>query len=154
LKGVLKGPLLLAAIGVVLRVILERVGAPHMVSAFISIAVLHTLLAPLYFAVRIGRSGIPSPYFTQVKLVAIFVVLARAMIIPTYWLARIYGWNEPRFAGLSPDESNAIIGFVAIPFLTAGFWIAGSIVFGGALGMIVIAIMRGRRGNTPNKNAV
>ncbi len=64
------------------------------------------------------------------------------MILPTYWLARILNWREPRFAGL--DTPNPFLGFIALPFVTAAFWIGASIVIGGAIGAITLASVRSR----------
>jgi hypothetical protein len=142
LKGILKWPLIVAAAVTVIRVVLERAGAPYPIPSLFSVVMLHTLLAPVYFAVRIGRSNIAKPYSTQIKLVALYVVLARAMILPTYWLARIYHWPEGRFAGLWGPNVSAFFGFVTLPMLTAAFWIVASICFGSVLGMILIAVLR------------
>lgn len=145
MKGILKWPLIVAAVVVVLRVISERAGAPAIVSSMLSAVALHTFLAPLYFAVQVGLSGAPHPYGMLMKLIGIYVVLTRAMILPTYWLARIFQWPESRFAGLSGPGSSPFVGFIAIPFLTAGFWIVASLIVGGLVGSITLAIVRRSR---------
>jgi len=144
LKGILNLPLIVGAIVVVARVITERLGAPQLVNDALSAAALHTVLAPLYFAVLIARSGEHRPYGTLFKLITIYVVAVRAMIIPVYWLARIYEWPEPRFFGLWGPDVSPLVGFIVVPFLTAASWIVGSLVVGGAIGCITIAIMRSR----------
>jgi len=140
LKGLLKGPLILGAIVIVARVISERLGAPHMFSASLSAVWLHTLLVPIYFAVRIGRSSVLRPYMVQFKSVLLYVVAMRAMVLVPYWMARIYGWEEPRFVGLS--SPSPLIGYVAIPVLTGVFWILASMVCGTGVGVAIIAILR------------
>jgi glycopeptide antibiotics resistance protein len=140
MKGILKWPLILAAVVVVLRVIVEQSGAPDSVSNVISVVALHLVIVPLYFAIRIGRSAISNPYLTQLKLVVLYVVIARAMVLPTYWLARIYDWPQPRFFGLS--DATPFNGYITIPVGTAVVWIVFSTIFGTALGWIVIAIIR------------
>ena len=145
LKGILKWPLIVAAAVVVLRVVVERAGAPAVVSNMLSVAALHTLLGPLYFAVQTGLSSVQSPYRLLIKLTGIYAVLTRAMIIPTYWLARIFEWPESRFAGLAGPDVTPFVGFIALPFLTAAFWIVISLVVGGAIGTVVLAIVRRRR---------
>jgi hypothetical protein len=142
LRGILKWPLIIAAMIVVLRVVVERAGAPVTVSNMLSVVALHLLIGPLYFAIRIGRSRVERPYWMLIKLVAIYVVLTRSMIILTYWLARIFEWQEPRFGGLFGPGVTPFTGFIAIPFLTAGMWIAASLVVGGAIGTIVVAVLR------------
>ena len=138
----LKWPLIVAAAAVILRVISERAGAPGIVSSLISVAALTTVLAPLYFAIQIHRVDKPRPYLTLMKLVFIYVVCARAMVLPTYWAARIFNWEASRFAGV--DSPNPLIGFVALPLLTAAFWIGASMVIGGAVGAATLAFVRSR----------
>jgi hypothetical protein len=126
-----------AAIIIVLRVVVERAGAPEKVSNLFSAVVLHLLIAPLYFSIRIGMSATPRPYLAQLKLVTLFVLLTRAMVIPTYWLAHILGWRQQRFGGLGADTSPATA-YILIPFATAGFWILASVIVGTTLGSVVI----------------
>jgi hypothetical protein len=140
LKELLKLPLIVAAVFVVLRVIMERAGAPGFVNSALSVVVLHTFLGPLYFAILIGRSGKPHPYRTLFSAIFLYVIFTRAMILPTYWLARILRWPESRFAGLA--DSSPFVGFIGIPFGTAALWIVFSLVIGGAIGTVVVTIVR------------
>jgi hypothetical protein len=142
MKGILKWPLIVAAVVVVLRVVVEQSGAPDSVSNLISVVALHLVIAPLYFAIRIAKSGLPNPYITQVKLVVLYVVLTRAMVLPTYWLGRIYEWPQPRFNGLYGPDVSPLTGFVIVPFATGAIWIVLSTIVGSALGAIVIAVTR------------
>jgi len=149
LKGILKWPLVIAAVVLVLRVINERAGGPPLLSSALSVVVLHTLLAPIYFAIRIAGSSAERPYKALLKLILTYVVWTRAMLIPVYWLARIFEWPEPRFYGLWGADVNAFVGFIGVPFVTALFWIVISVVVGGAIGAGVLAMMRpGDRGQT------
>jgi hypothetical protein len=151
MKDMLKWPLIIAAIVTILRVIVERAGVPDSVSNVFSVVALHLLIAPLYFAIRIGLSSPPRPYVMQIKLVASYVILTRAMIIPTYWLAYILGWHQRRFGGLSPDTAP-FTAYITIPFATAAMWIVASVIIGGAFGCIVIALMsRVYDGATPKE---
>ena len=142
--AILKWPLIIAAIVVVLRVVVEQAGAPNAVANLFSIVALHFLIGPVYFAIRIAKAGMPRPYAMLFKLIAIYVVLTRAMVLPTYWLARIYEWPQPRFAGLSGPDVPFFVGFIAIPFITAAFWIVASLVFGGIVGSIILQIYQRR----------
>jgi hypothetical protein len=142
MTGILKWPLIVAAVVVVSRVVMERAGAPGFVSNMLSIAALTTVLAPLYFGIQIALAKKPRPYLKLVQCVFIYAVCARAMVLPTYWLARIFRWPEPRFGGLA--DSAPIQGFITLPFLTAAFWIAASMVSGCIIGFIALAIVRGR----------
>jgi hypothetical protein len=64
------------------------------------------------------------------------------MLLPVYWLARIYEWPQPRFDGLYGPDVSPFVGFVVVPLLTAAFWIVASTVVGGGLGSLIIALMR------------
>ncbi len=146
LKGILKWPLIVTAIVVVLRVIVERAGAPPAVSNMLSVAALTTVLGPLYFALQIGLARKPHPYSMLIRLIFIYAVCARAMVLPTYWAARMFNWTEPRFAGV--DAQNPLVGFIALPVITAAFWIAASMVIGSAIGFMTLAIVRSRMKTT------
>ena len=143
MKGILRWPLVVAAIVVVLRVIVERAGAPIVVSNMLSGAILITVLGPVYFALQVGLAGKPRPYWMLIKLVVIYAIWTRAMILPTYWLARVFHWDEPRFAGV--DAPNPLVGFIVLPLVTAAFWIVASLVIGGGIGAAVLAVVRARR---------
>jgi len=140
MKGILKWPLIIAAVVVVLRVVVEQAGAPNIVANFLSVVALPFFIGPVYFAIRIAKSGIPHPYTTLFKLVTLYVVLTRAMVLPTYWLARLYEWPQPRFYGLAGPDVTPFTGYIAIPLATAAFWIVASVIFSGVLGSIIIAI--------------
>src|SRR5438094_2201792 len=142
LRGILKWPLIVAAVVVVLRVIVERAGAPAAVSNILSVAALTTVLGPLYFALQTGLARKPHPYLMLIRLILIYAVCARAMVLPTYWAARMFNWTESRFAGV--DAPNPLVGFIALPLITAVFWIAVSMVTGSAIGFITLAIVRSR----------
>jgi len=139
-KGILKWPLIVAAVVVVLRVVVERYGAPDSVANLFSVVALHFAIAPIYFAIMLARSGVPRPYGELIKVIALYVVLTRAMVLPTYWLARIYHWPQQRFSGLA--DATPFTGFIAIPFQTAAIWIVVSVVFGGICGSIIMMVIR------------
>jgi hypothetical protein len=141
-KGILKWPLVLAAVVVILRVVVEQSGGSNTAANLLSVVALHLLIGPLYFAMRIAKGDVARPYAMHFKLVTLYVLLTRAMILPTYWLARIYGWPQPRFSGLSGPGVSPFVGYVVIPFATAGIWIVASVLLGGLLGSMVIAIYR------------
>jgi hypothetical protein len=136
----LKWPLVVAVLVVVGRVFAEQAGLPDSINNLLSAVALHAVIAPVYFAIRIVTGGIPRPYLAQFALTGLYVVLVRAMLIPTYWLARLYEWPQPRFGGVA--GTSPFIGLVAVPFGTAAFWIFASLIFGGILGSLIIAVMR------------
>jgi succinate dehydrogenase hydrophobic anchor subunit len=142
MKGLLKGPLILAAIVVILRVVVERAGVPSWMSNALSAVALICLVGPIYFAIKIAGSGNPRPYSTQFKTTALYAVLVRAMILPAYWLAFAFGWQDQRFAIPSELGNSALAGYVIVPGVTAIFWIITATIVGGALGSLIIAIRR------------
>ena len=146
MKGILKWPLIIAAFLVVVRVVLERAGAPETVNNIFSVVVFYVLIAPLYFAFRIAGSGIAAPYKNLLKTTALFTALARSMVIPTYWLAYLYQWPQYRFSvagggNVGPGVSP-FMGYAGIPLAAAAVWILISLIVGGGLGSILIAVKR------------
>jgi hypothetical protein len=146
MKGMLKVALIIAAVVVVLRVVLEQAGAPGTVTSLLSVVMLYLLICPIYFALRIAQSGISHPYRTLIKYTALFAALARAMVIPTYWLAYVYQWTAPRFSagqgGVVGEGITPLWGYLIIPFGALLVWIIASIVIGGGFGSAIIALKR------------
>ncbi len=148
MKGMLKGPLIIAAILVIARVILERAGAPGWLNNLFSVVILYVFIAPVYFAFRIANSRVDRPHRTLFKNIALFTALARSMVIPFYWLAYHFQWPEYRFSvagggNVGPNVSP-IMGYVGIPLGAAIVWILISLIVGGTLGSIVIKMKRRR----------
>src|SRR5262245_30508678 len=142
MRGMLKWPLIIAAVVVVVRVILEQAGAPSGLNNLFSVVVLYVLIVPLYFAVRIANSGVDHPYRTLLKKTALYTALARSMVIPTYWLAYYFQWSAPRFSvrqgGNVGPGVPPLQGYVLIPLVAGIAWILISLIVGGGLGSIVI----------------
>src|SRR5207247_10547617 len=107
---------------------------------------LTTVLGPLYFGLQIGLARKPHPYWMLIRLIFIYAVCARAMVLPTYWAARMFNWTESRFAGV--DARNPFVGFIAVPVITAAVWIVASMVIGSAIGYITLAMVRSRMKTT------
>jgi hypothetical protein len=146
MKGMMKGPLIVAAVVVVARVVLEQVGAPAWLSNLFSVVVLYVLIVPLYFAFRIAKSGIERPYRALFKNVALYALLARCMVIPTYWLAYYFHWTAPRFSATQGGNVGAdvspLMGYIVIPVVALIAWVVFSLIIGGGLGSIVIKMKR------------
>ena len=146
MKGEFKVPLIIAAILVVGRVLLERAGAPETINNLLSVVVFYVLVVPLYFAFRIAKTGVPHQYSTLLRSTALFTALARAMVIQTYWLAYAYQWPQARFSTAAGGNVGPGItplwGYVLIPIGAALLWILVSLIVGGGLGSILIAVKR------------
>jgi len=154
MKGIMRGPLIIAAVLIVARVVTEQLGMPDSINNLISVATFYVLIAPIYFAFKIAKSGVRRPYLTLLKTVALFAILARAMVIPTYWLAYIYQWPQTRFSwsqagGTVGPEVTPLMAWVLVPLGAMLVWIITSVVIGGAIGSLIIAFHR--RGASADK---
>src|SRR5262249_49522044 len=132
MRGILKEPLLIAAGLVVLRIITEQAGAPDVLNNLISVATFYVLIAPIYFALRIANSGIDPPYRTLLKTVGLFAFLARAMVIPTYWLAYVFQWPQKRFStaagGVVGPGVTPMMAYAVVPAVALVIWVFVSLV--------------------------
>ena len=146
MKVIMKWPLLIALAVVVVRVLLEQMGVPEATTNYISAVALHLIIVPLYFAVRIGGSDLPHPYSTFFKTITIYSLLVRAMVMVTYWLAYFYQWPQSRFSveagGVVGEGIGPLQAVVIRPVVAALAWVVGSVIVGGMLGSIVIAVRR------------
>ncbi len=145
MKGILKWPLILAAIVIVLRIVVEQLGAPLSINNLMSVVILFIVIMPLYFGFRVGGMALPHPYRTLFKLVFLYALLARAMVVPTYWLAYAFQWTAPRFlAGnggvVGPNITPVQV--VVIPLVALVGWVIGAVIIGGGLGSAVVAYKR------------
>src|SRR5262249_36682913 len=132
MKQLLKWPLIVAAVVVVLRIVLEQSGAPDSVSTIFSVVILYVLIAPLYFGSQIATRNVPRAYVALLKTTALFTALARTMVIPTYWLAYIFQWPQGRFSvgqgGVVGPGVTPMRGYVLIPLAAAAAWIVLSVI--------------------------
>jgi len=144
MKGMMKWPLVIAAVLVVGRVALEQIGAPELNKVF-GVVWLY-FLVPVYFAVKIGSSGEAQPFKELFKSVALFAIYTRLMVMPTYCLAYMFQWTAPRFSltrdrvvgeGVSPLD-----GYLIIPVRNALVWAAIATIVGAVIGSITLAIRR------------
>jgi hypothetical protein len=145
-KEILKWPLILAAVVVIARVVLEQAGAPNAVNNLVSVVMLYLVICPLYFAYRLAKSDTPRPYPALLKIVVLYAILARAMVIPTYWLAYIYQWPQARFSaangGVVGPDITPMAAYIVVPLVALLAWTLASAVIGGGLGSLLIAIKR------------
>lgn len=155
LKSLIKGPLVVAAVLVVVRLLLEQAGSPATVNNVFGVAWLY-FIVPFYFAFRIAGSSEPKPYVALLKTLLLFVLLTRVLVAPTYWLAYAFSWEAPRFAleqgGVVGDGVTALQGYVVIPLRNLAIWTVAGTVVGMVLGGTALAVLR-RRSPAPSPGA-
>ena len=147
IKSLIKVPLIIAAIIIVARIILEQAGAPPWLNQVFGVTWLY-LLIPFYFAVKIAKSGEAKHFVTLVKTLAVFVLLSRILVALTYMAAFALSWSAPRFlvenGGVVGEGVTPIEGYLLIPFQNLVLTTLATTVVGTILGGIVIAVMRKR----------
>ena len=92
----LKWPLIVAATLVVLRIVLEHLGAPESINNLLGVAWLHVLV-PFYLAYQIQSAGSDRPYRALFKDLFLYTLYTRLMVLVTYWMAYLWQWQSPRF---------------------------------------------------------
>jgi hypothetical protein len=141
----MKAGVILAAVIVVARIILEQVGAPEGANKIFGVAWLYFLL-PICFALRIASAGEASPFKGLFKDVLMFGVYTRLMVMATYMIAYFLKWNAPRFTpkeGGNVDPSIGFLnGFLLIPVRNAVIWVVMVLVVGMIIGGITLAVAR------------
>jgi hypothetical protein len=144
-KGLLKWPLIVAAILIVLRVGLEQIGTPETVNNIFGVAWLY-FIVPFYFAVGVAKSGEPKPYKLLFKKLLLFGVYTRLMVMPTYWLAYALQWEAPRFSlalgGVVGDGVTPLQGYLWYPVRNAIVWILFAVVVGMIFGGVTLLVLR------------
>ena len=93
----IKVPLILTLAVIVVRILLEEMGAPRAISNVFGVFWLAILVA-IYFAVGLAASREAHPYKALLKLIVIYGVCARLMVAVSYSLAYRFQWSAPRFS--------------------------------------------------------
>ena len=148
----LKWPLIIAVGIIVIRIILEQLGAPEMINNIFGVAWLY-FLVPFYFAVQIDRSGEASPYKSLFLHVTLFGVYTRIMVAVTYMAAYVFQWPAPRFSlalgGVVGDNVSPLQGLLIIPVRNALLWIVFAAAIGMILGGITLALKKRSAAKSP-----
>jgi hypothetical protein len=138
-------PLLVAAAIVIVRVVLEQLGAPESVNFVFGVVWLY-FIVPFYFASLIAGSGVARPYFQLFKSLVMFSLYTRLMVLPTYWLAYAFQWTAIRFrldaGGVVGEGVSPLQGLLIIPGLNAFTWIVFAVIVGMLLGGVMLYIRR------------
>ena len=123
MKPLLKWPLIITFGVIVVRIILEETGAPRAINTIVGVVWLQ-LLVPVYFGlVLANRQDLPR-YVTLAKLVVLYALFTRLMVLVSYSLAYVFQWSAPRFnvegggvvgEGVTPARTGFTVGFPVYP---------------------------------------
>ena len=135
--SLMKAGVLAAACIIVVRIILEQLGAPESVNNIFGVAWLYLVFAVL-FALRLAASGEPGPFKALLKALVLFGVYTRLMVMVTYMIAYQLKWQAPRFGmqmggNVGPDV-GLLQGLLVIPVRNALIWIVMATVVGMIIG--------------------
>ena len=143
MSSLVRLPLIIAAIVIVVRVVLEQVGAPSSVNQVFGVAWLY-LLVPIYFGLNLAAAD--SPYKSLFKTLLCFVAYTRVMVMATYMAAYQLKWTAPRFSveggGVVGEGVTALEGLLLIPVRNLLIWIVIGTLVGMIIGSIVVAVKR------------
>ncbi len=139
----IKVPLIVTLVVIVVRILLEEMGAPGAISNVFGVFWLAILVA-IYFAVGLAASREAHPYKALLKLIVIYGVCARLMVAVSYSLAYAFAWSAPRFSGGGAvgEEVTALQGYLLNPAFNIVPGLLLTIVPGLLVGPAVLAIRR------------
>ena len=137
----MKGPLILALVVVIVRIVLELAGASDKICNVFGLAWLY-FLVPIYFGLQISGSGTASPYMALLKTNLLFAFYTRLMVLVSYQLAYLLDWTAPRFQLNQGGVVGAstLQGLLVIPVRNLVIWVVAATLVGMIIGSIVLAI--------------
>ena len=144
-RKVMRIGVVIAAIIIVARIVLEQIGASQMINNIFGVAWLYFIL-PVLFALAIRAKEYASPYKTLLKDVVLFAVYTRVMVMVTYMAAYFLRWNAPRFAlsmgGNVGDNVSLLSGLLFIPVRNALIWVVAATIVGMIIGSVTLLLNR------------
>ncbi len=145
MKNTLKWPLIVSLVVIGVRILLEEMGAPGAINNILGVAWL-SFLIPVYFAVSLAGSGEEHPYRAILKLIALYAVSVRLMVLVTYSMAYLFSWSAPRFSvqggGVVGEGVTALQGLLLTPASNFPIGVLMSAVFGLLVGPAALALSR------------
>ncbi len=112
----IRWPLIVTLVVMVVRILLEEMGAPGVITNIFGVIWLAFPVA-IYFGVAVAASPEAHPYKALVKIIVLYGVCARLMVAVSYSLAYVFAWSAPRFSGggVVGEEVTALQGIVLMP---------------------------------------
>ncbi|RMD97195.1 MAG: hypothetical protein D6814_09975 [Calditrichaeota bacterium] len=141
----LKWPLIIAVGLIVIRIVLEQLGAPEVVNNIFGVAWLY-FLVPIYFAIQIRQHAEAGPVKSLLIHVSLFAVYTRLMVMVTYMLAYVFKWSAPRFhlqqGGVVGEGVTPLQGLLLIPLRNLVIWVVSATIIGMIIGGITLALKK------------
>ncbi len=143
--SLMKIGIIVAAGIIVVRIVLEQVGAPESINNIFGVAWLYFIF-PVLFALRISKAGMPGPFKALFMDILLFGVYTRLMVMVTYMAAYLLKWPAPRFSssmgGNVGADVSAIQGLLVIPARNALIWVLFVVVVGMIIGSITLLVRK------------
>ncbi|MEE2823210.1 MAG: hypothetical protein VYA53_09545 [Acidobacteriota bacterium] len=143
MKYLLKWPLIVTLAVIVVRIVLEELGAPQAVNTLLGVVWLQ-LLMPVYFGVVLANNKNLSPFVTLSKAVILYSLCTRLMVLMSYSMAYVFQWSAQRFSieggGVVGEGVAPLQGLLLTPAYNQVFWVIGGVVAGLLLGSTTLAI--------------
>lgn len=142
MKTLLKWPLIVTFGVIVVRIVLEKSGAPQAINAIVGVVWLQ-LLVPVYFGLVLANSTELPRFVTLAKLVVLYSLCTRMMVLASYSLAYAFQWSATRFSveggGVVGVGVTTLQGLLLTPASNQVFWVIGGVVMGMLLGSASLA---------------
>jgi hypothetical protein len=144
---IMKAGLIVAALIIVIRILLEQAGAPYLVSSISGVVWLYFIM-PVLFALAIRNRAAEKPYGRLLKDVVLFAVCTRVMVAITYVAAHYLNWTAARFSATQGGTVGPGIqswqGLLFIAARNAFIWIVMATIIGMIVGSITL-LLKGRK---------
>jgi len=149
-RSLMRTGLVLAAVIIIVRIILEQLGAPNAINTVFGVAWLYFVF-PVLFALPIAAGGEAGGFKKLIKNLLLFALGTRLMVAVTYVLAYFFQWQAPRFSadggGNVGPNVTPLAGILAIPAINALIWVVFATLIGMIIGGITLKIKKKAGGN-------
>ncbi len=143
LGTVMKNFLIIAAVIIVIRLVLEFSGAPGWLNTVFGVAWLY-FIVPVFFAREIVASGDATPMKTLAVSLFFYALYTRLMVAVTYMMAYAFSWQTPRFllenGGNVGDGVTPLDGYLIIPARNILVWVVAAVLIGMLIGWVTTLI--------------
>ena len=137
--------LILAAVIIIVRIMLELAGAPEWINNIFGVAWLY-LIFPVFFALSVAKSGVAGRFKALLKDVFLFALYTRLMVMVSYMAAYQFQWPAPRFSSAMGGNVGAAVdalsGLLLIPGRNVLIWVVLATLVGIIVGGITLLAKR------------